>query len=344
MRLRYPFGMTRQNTYCQWTSYLLIAAGLLASLLLHLVPALLAGLGVHVLVNRISLRYLSGFDNRKARVWVTAVIALIIIMGVVSTVALLIGHLRLSSMQGLAGLWSKIANIVASARDILPPWMLEKMPNSAEDIQAAVVQLLKEHTSQLQTVGKDVGVGLLHTLIGSIIGGLIAVSQASGGLPAKPLHAALTARAAQLALSFERVFLGQGKIALINASGTAAYLVLALPLFGIHLPFIKTIVLLTLVMGFIPVLGNLISNFVIVVVSASVGFAAAMASLLFLVLLHKVEYFLAARILGAQINAKAWELLLAMLVMEAAFGVAGVVTAPMIYAYVKAELSEQGLV
>ncbi len=118
----------------------------------------------------------------------------------------------------------------------------------------------------------------------------------------------------------------------------------ALPLFDIHLPFVKTIVLLTLVMGFIPVLGNLVSNFVIVVVSASNGFGAAVASLVFLVLLHKTEYFLAARILGAQINARAWELLMAMLVMEAAFGVPGVVTAPMIYAYLKAELSQQGLV
>lgn len=336
--------MTRQNTYCQWTSYLLVAVALLATLLLHLVPALLAGLVVYVLVNRISLRYLSGFDNRKARVWVTAIVALLISMSIVVAVSLLVGHLRVSSMQGLTGLWSKIADIVASARDVLPVWMLDKMPNSAEDIQAEVVRLLKEHTSQLQTVGKEIGIGLLHTLIGSIIGGLVAVSQASGGLPAKPLHAALTARAAQLALSFERVFLGQGKIAVINASGTAAYLVLVLPLFGIQLPFVKTIVLLTLVMGFIPVLGNLISNFVIVVVSASVGFAAAVASLVFLVLLHKAEYFLAARILGAQINARAWELLMAMLVMEAAFGVPGVVTAPMIYAYLKAELSERGLV
>ena len=73
------------------------------------------------------------------------------------------------------------------------------------------------------------GIGLLHTLIGSIIGGLVVVSQISGGLPAKPLHAALAARATQLALSFERVFLGQGKIALINATGTAIYLVVALP-------------------------------------------------------------------------------------------------------------------
>lgn len=336
--------MKPQDTPVQSASYLLAAAALLAMLLLHLVPAALAGLLVYVLVSGITRRYLGGFDNRKARVGVAAAVALLIGLGIFGGLSLLLSQLQLSSMQGLTGLWSKIADIVAGARDILPAWMLASLPQSAEAIQAEVVALLKAHTSQLQTIGREMGIGLLHTLIGSVIGGLIAVSQVSGSLPAKPLHAALAARASQLARSFEQVFLGQGKIAAINASATAAYLVLVLPLFGIHLPFVKTIVLLTLVMGFIPVLGNLVSNFVIVVVSASVSFGAALASLAFLVLLHKAEYFLAARILGAQIHARAWELLLAMLVMEAAFGVPGVVTAPTLYAYLKAELSERGLV
>jgi len=136
---------------------------------------------------------------------------------------------------------------------------------------------------------------------------------------------------------------GQGRIALINTGCTAVYLLVALPLLGITLPFGKTMVLLTLAMGFIPVLGNLVSNFVIVVVSASVGLGVSIASLAFLILLHKAEYFLAARILGSQIDAKAWEILIAMLVMEAAFGIPGLVTGPVVYAYVKSELTATGL-
>ena len=46
-------------------------------------------------------------------------------------------------------------------------------------------------------------------------------------------------------------------------------------------------------------------------------------------------------IVGAQINARAWELLAAMLLMEAAFGIAGVVAAPIYYAYMKDELTAQ---
>ena len=60
--------------------------------------------------------------------------------------------------------------------------------------------------------------------------------------------------------------------------------------------------------------------------------------------IHKLEYFLNARIVGGQINAKAWELLTAMLVMESAFGLAGLVAAPIGYAWLKDELSQKGLI
>jgi predicted PurR-regulated permease PerM len=69
-----------------------------------------------------------------------------------------------------------------------------------------------------------------------------------------------------------------------------------------------------------------------------------MGSLAFLVIVHKLEYFLNARIVGGQIRAAAWELLLAMLVMEAAFGIPGVVAAPIYYAYLKDELAARELI
>jgi predicted PurR-regulated permease PerM len=70
----------------------------------------------------------------------------------------------------------------------------------------------------------------------------------------------------------------------------------------------------------------------------------ALASLVFLIVIHKLEYFLNAKIVGNRINARAWELLLAMLLMEAAFGLPGVVAAPVYYAYLKDELRARGLV
>ena len=57
-----------------------------------------------------------------------------------------------------------------------------------------------------------------------------------------------------------------------------------------------------------------------------------------------MEYFLNARIIGHHIQASAWELLVAMLTMEAAFGLYGVVAAPVFYAYIKIELIAHRLV
>jgi predicted PurR-regulated permease PerM len=94
----------------------------------------------------------------------------------------------------------------------------------------------------------------------------------------------------------------------------------------------------------IPVIGNLGSNAAIVVIALGVSVPAAIASLAYLVVIHKLEYFLNARIVGRQIRAAAWEILVAMLVLEAAFGISGVVVAPILYAYVKGELTDRGLI
>jgi predicted PurR-regulated permease PerM len=101
---------------------------------------------------------------------------------------------------------------------------------------------------------------------------------------------------------------------------------------------------ITFVAGLLPVIGNLMSNTIIVVVSLAHSPHVALASLVYLVVIHKLEYFLNARIVGTQISARAWELLLAMLVMEAAFGLPGIVAAPIYYAYLKDELTSAGMV
>jgi predicted PurR-regulated permease PerM len=113
---------------------------------------------------------------------------------------------------------------------------------------------------------------------------------------------------------------------------------------GIHLPLVKTLIAITFVIGLIPVVGNLVSNTIIVIVSLSQSLSVAIGSLAYLIIIHKLEYFLNARIVGSQIRANAWELLVAMLVMEAAFGLAGIVAAPIYYAYIKSELRARDLV
>jgi len=136
----------------------------------------------------------------------------------------------------------------------------------------------------------------------------------------------------------------QVRIAGINAILTAIYLVVILPLSGVHLPFTKSMIAITFFAGLLPVVGNLISNSVLVVVGLSHSLAIAAASLVFLIVIHKLEYFLNAKIIGSHINAHVWELLTAMLALETMFGLPGVVAAPVLYAYVKKELRDRSLV
>jgi predicted PurR-regulated permease PerM len=104
------------------------------------------------------------------------------------------------------------------------------------------------------------------------------------------------------------------------------------------------LIAVTFIAGLLPVIGNLISNTAIVVVSLSVSPVLAVSSLLFLIAIHKLEYFVNAHVMGTQIRARAWELLVAMLVMEAVFGIAGLVAAPIYYAYLKNELAARQLI
>jgi predicted PurR-regulated permease PerM len=92
------------------------------------------------------------------------------------------------------------------------------------------------------------------------------------------------------------------------------------------------------------VIGNLISNTAVTIAGLSISLGVGVAALAFLVLIHKLEYFLNARIVGTQIRSRAWELLIAMLVMEAAFGLAGLVAGPIYYAYLKRELEVRDLI
>jgi len=92
----------------------------------------------------------------------------------------------------------------------------------------------------------------------------------------------------------------------LNTALTAIYLGVVLPLLGVHLPLAKTLIVFTFLTGLLPVAGNLISNTVIVIVSLADSVGAAFGSLIFLVVIHKLEYFLNARIVGGEIQARAW--------------------------------------
>lgn len=327
----------------QQASWLLAALALVLVLKLHLLPALLAGLLVYELVHLTAPlleRRLSGLRAKQAAV---LMLAALVMGATVLGVALGIGFVKGDS-GSLAALAQKMAEILENSRQSLPGWLVGALPDTVEGIKTGAVTWLREHAAQVQTFGKEAGLTLAHILIGLVIGAMLALREVGGQHAMQPLARALTERAHRLADAFRRIVFAQVRISALNTVFTALYLAVLLPLLGIHLPLTKTMIVLTFLAGLLPVIGNLLSNTVIVVVSLAHSPQVAMASLAFLVVVHKFEYFLNARIVGARISAQSWELLLAMLVMEAAFGLPGVIAAPIYYAYLKQELIDAKLV
>ena len=322
----------------------LTAAGLVLAIVLHLLPALFAGLLVHALVHLLAPRMFgSKVDPALARVGVVIVFTLIV-LGL--TAILVGGATAFYRREGadLASLLQKMADIIDGARTTMPDWMQDIMPTDAETLRDDAAGWLREHAVELRKAGGEVGRGLAYALIGMVIGALLAVREIAPARVPGPLARALQRCALLVEDSFSRVVLAQIRISALNTLLTAIYLAGVLPAFGVHLPLTKTMIALTFVAGLLPIIGNLISNTVIVIISFSYSLPIAAASLAFLVIVHKLEYFINARIVGSRINASAWELLFAMLVMEAAFGLAGVIAAPVFYAYAKAELVARKLV
>ena len=334
--------MDRPATRIERSAWLLAGLALFFVLKLHLLPSLLAGLLVFELVHILAPPLERHLSSRRAKIAVVLLLAVLVVAVVVAGTVLAVGFFH--SGGGLAALAQRMADTIEDARLWLPGWLLAMLPDSVDQMKDAAAQWLREHAGEVGVVGKEAGIAFAHVLIGMVIGAMVALREAVGSDGMRPLAAALAGRARRLAEAFRRIVFAQVRISALNTAFTAIYLAVVLPLFGVPLPLTKTMIALTFVAGLLPVIGNLISNTVIVVVSLAQSPQVALASLGFLVVIHKLEYFLNARIVGSRISAKAWELLLAMLAMEAAFGLPGLVAAPIYYAYVKDELSSAGLV
>lgn len=327
-------------------AWLVMAVGLWMALKVGLLGALVAGMAVYTITHWLARWLPDRLDTVFARqialaVWATVFVGIMTGLGV--WMAGFLGGQ--GSGPGVGPLMLRMADILVEIKQMLPEKVAQGLPSSVHHFNDWAAGLLTSHAQSVQTMGQDLLKGFTRVLIGMVVGGLVAVAQLrpKGGVGA-PLTQALGERTRRFADVFSKVVSAQLRISLVNTLFTALFLAVILPLTGHPLPFTKTMILITFVAGLIPVLGNLISNTVITIIALSVSAWVALAALAFLVVIHKLEYFLNARIIGGQIEAKAWELLAAMLVMEALFGIAGVIAAPIYYAYLKNELKGRGLI
>lgn len=306
-------------------------------LALHLTPTLFAAL-----ITYGGTRAIAGLLLRRRAQWPHAqawgLVFLLILVGATGSVAVERTAEAAAQGGGYAGLMQQLAASLDQVRAILPAGIAAHVPVSLEALREAMVGWLRSHSAEVQLWGGHTVRGAGYALAGVIIGALLALQlplrpaeEVDPRAEVPPLAWRMRAGFDGLVASFTSVVFAQLRIAALNTALTALYLLVALPATGTPLPMAGTLVAATFVASMVPVVGNLVSNTMIVIVSLTHSVVLAGASLVWLVAIHKLEYFLNAQIVGSRIRAKAWEILAAMLLLEALFGLAGLVSAPVIW-------------
>ena len=139
--------------------------------------------------------------------------------------------------------------------------------------------------------------------------------------------------------SFARVVGAQIIISAINTALTAIFLVWN------QFPYATVIIVLTFLCGLLPIIGNIMSNTLIVGVAFTMpnGPKMALVALIFLVVIHKLEYFLNSKIIGDRIRNPMWLTLVGIVLGEKLMGIPGMILAPVVLHYIKVEASKRKL-
>jgi predicted PurR-regulated permease PerM len=346
MDLSDPPGWGRDG----WIANVLLALLLLAVLQLHLLLGLFVGLAAFTL-HQLLLRGAGRMAAPRYRQAVALVAFWLLLAAIVALAVGVTQSLHLESPgEMLARLTRLLTRALDSLRAAMPTWVTDHVPASIEAAKEQAMAWMREHGDKLRGWSTGALRGTAHALLGTLIGLLASMhvgsgrsgAHAAGALPVAPrfLHAWCDSLA-RLATAFRAVVGSQARISAINPVLTAVYLFGLAPLIAGRVPPLADLLVgLTFVAGMIPVVGNLLSNSAVVLSSLVVSPALAAASLAYLVGVHKLEYVLNARLIGGRIRARTYELLTALVLFEAVFGLPGVVAAPIYYAWLSAGLRQ----
>jgi len=354
---------TRDRPASRWVvgaSYVLMGGALLGMLLNHLLVGLLAVCagflatrtfvrGVVRLAGRLIARFSPADAGRalpaRIETFIQALTIVVVVAAPIALLALGLSQARefvVDAPQQYRELLDYVARTILELREKLPPDLAGSLPAAAGEVQHMVANYLRTQAGSLALAGRAWLTALLFAYVGLIVGGLAAVARP----PAlrQPLAAQMHRRITVFGQAFRQIVAAQFWIAAFNTALTAIFLLFILPIWKLQLPYTPALITLTFLAGLIPIVGNLLCNVVITLVGLSVSPLTALACLIFLILIHKAEYVINAKVVGSRTHIAVWELLAVMFAAEAVFGPAGLVAAPLFYAYLKKELQAAQLV
>ncbi len=309
--------------------FLFVFLGLLKFLVFLLFMHLVVDLLVHAPGNRLP------FLSRKVLLY--AVYALVA-GGIVLLAAGVVPRFLADAPEYLRSL---DANLVRKVTDLLASWNLSV---DVGELKVRAVEWGRGHLGQSFDLARRTGTNVVLLVVAFVITFLIThdrISRSPAAAADDPpadlwhfLSAFLAGKIGAFYGFFRQVMAGQVVISLVNTALTFGLLV------ALNIPHKVALTVLVFVFGLLPIVGNLISN-TLICLSAFLwaGLVQLVAALVFLVVIHKLEYFLNGKIIGNIVKLPMSITLLALIVGEALFGISGMILSIPVILFARAELS-----
>lgn len=216
----------------------------------------------------------------------------------------------------------------------LPLDLRESLPGNPDELLKMASVTLKENAGYLKNFGGAsffVFLQLIFALILGVSAGLISAD----GPRSKPLSSAWLGSMEQYVRCFTLLMGAQVYVSIWNTFCTAMFIYGLLPFFDVVLPFRELLLMFTAMASLIPAAGNIMANTLILVLTIRYGPMVALGSVAYLFIIHKLEYFVNGYFIGRSVQASVPEMLIAIIVGETAFGLPGLITGPVTYAFLK---------
>src|SRR5436190_1178152 len=159
------------------TAWVLTGVALIVVLQLHLLPALFAGLLVYELVHVIAPTLNKHLSDKRAKIIAVALLSALMLLLVMAAIVGAMLFFR-SDAGSLSALLAKMAEIIDSSRAIMPTWITEQIPASPEDLRQTLAGWLRTHAEDLQLMGKQAARIFVQTVIGMVLGAMVALHEA----------------------------------------------------------------------------------------------------------------------------------------------------------------------
>ena len=309
-------------------SYAVLAATIILAKFLHLGAPLLV-----LLFSYFALRQLYFFTRRK---WLALTLFIITVTGLAAA-GVYFTRAAVLALPDVADTSIPSASAWAQKRQIDLPF------SDFESLRQVVVGTLGEEANYLRNVA-NVAKATTTNLVFSILGIVAATSLFFTGLdPYRSTHRLknnlysicceqVSRRFRDFYRSFATVMGAQITISLINTALTAVFLM------AVGMRHAPLLIVVTFLCGLVPIVGNLLSNTIIVFVALTVSLKLAISALVFLIVIHKLEYLLNSKIIGDRIRNPVWLTLIALILGERLMGIPGLILAPVVLNYLRVEM------